>query len=78
MAFTCHLLLTFAHAYHLHQRKVVSDNEWAGWLRRMRSSFEQGQIREYWESGIELDKWFDPAFSEFIDREIVQKTSSKS
>ena len=73
MAFTYHLLHTFAHAYHLHQRKVVSDNEWAGWLRRMKSSFEQGQIREYWKSNIELDKWFDPAFSEFIDKEIVQK-----
>jgi hypothetical protein len=77
MAFTYHLLHTFAHAYHLHQRKVVSDNEWAGWLRRMKSCFEQGQIREYWESGLELDKWFDPAFQEFIDKEIVQKTSPR-
>ena len=77
MAFTYHLLHTFAHAYHLHQRKVVSDNEWSGWLRRMKSSFKQGQIREYWKSNIELDKWFDPSFSEFIDKEIVQKTTPK-
>jgi len=76
MAFTYHLLHTFAHAYHLHQRKVVSDNEWSGWLRRMKSSFKQGQIREYWKSNIELDKWFDPSFSEFIDKEIVQKTTT--
>jgi len=27
--------------------KVVSENEWAGWLRRMRNCFEQGKIREY-------------------------------
>jgi hypothetical protein len=33
------------------KRKVVSDNEWAGWLRRIRSSFEEGRIREYWEGG---------------------------
>jgi hypothetical protein len=77
IAYTYHLLHTFAHAYHLHQRKVVSDNEWAGWLRRMKSCFEQGQIREYWESGLELDKWFDPAFQEFIDKEIVQNTSPR-
>src|SRR5919199_6192313 len=50
IAFTYHLLHTFAHAYHMYQRKVVSDNEWTGWLRMMRSCFEQGKIREYWES----------------------------
>jgi hypothetical protein len=77
MAFTYHLLQTFAHAYHMYQRKVVSDNEWTGWLRRMRSCFEEGKIREYWESGLELEKWFDPAFEDFIDKEVVQKTSPK-
>ena len=77
MAFTYHLLQTFAHAYHMHQRKVVSDNEWTGWLRRMRSCFEEGKIREYWESGLELEKWFDPAFEDFINKEIVRKTSPK-
>ncbi|MFL6425122.1 MAG: hypothetical protein ACJ71R_16230 [Nitrososphaeraceae archaeon] len=30
IAFTYHLLHTFAHAYHMYQRKVVSDNEWTG------------------------------------------------
>ena len=67
IAFTYHLLHTFAHAYHMYQRKVVSDNEWTGWLRMMRSCFEQGKIREYWESGLELEKWFDPAFEDFIE-----------
>jgi hypothetical protein len=77
MAFTYHLLNTFAHAYHMYQRGVVSDNEWTGWLRRMRSCFEQGKIREYWESDLELEKWFDPAFEDFINNEIVRKTSPK-
>ena len=77
MAFTYHLLQTFAHVYHMHQRKVVSDNEWTGWLRRMRTVFEEGKIREYWEGGLELEKWFDPAFEDFIDKEIVRKTSPK-
>jgi hypothetical protein len=75
IAFTYHLLQTFAHVYHMHQRKVVSDNEWTGWLRRMRTCFEQGKIREYWESGLELEKWFDPAFEDFINSEIVRKTT---
>jgi hypothetical protein len=53
VAYTYHLLFTFAHAYHMHQRKVVSDNEWTGWLRRIRSCFEEGKIREYWESDLD-------------------------
>ena len=77
IAFTYHLLQTFAHVYHMYQRKVVSDNEWTGWLRRMRTCFEQGKIKEYWESGLELEKWFDPAFEDFIDKEVVQKISTK-
>jgi hypothetical protein len=77
IAFTYHLLHTFAHVYHMRQRKVVSDNEWTGWLRMMRSCFEQGKIREYWEGGLELEKWFDPAFEDFIDNEVVRKTSPK-
>ena len=48
IAFTYHLLHTFAHAYHMHQRKVVGDNEWTAWVCMMRSCFEQGKISEYW------------------------------
>ena len=77
IAYTYHLLHTFAHAYHMYQRRVVSHNEWTGRLRRMRTCFEQGKIREYWEGGLELEKWFDPAFEDFINNEIVQKTRRK-
>jgi hypothetical protein len=77
VAYTYHLLYTFAHAYHMYQRKVVSDNEWIGWLRMMRSCFQQGKIREYWESDLELEKWFDPAFQEFINNEIVSVITKK-
>jgi hypothetical protein len=55
----------------MHQRKVVSDNEWTGWLRLMRSAFEQGKISEYWKSNLELENWFDPAFQEFINKELT-------
>jgi hypothetical protein len=43
----------------------------------MRNCFEEGKIREYWESDLELEKWFDPAFEDFINNEIVRKTSPK-
>jgi hypothetical protein len=77
-AYTYHILNTFAHVFHMRQRKVVSDNEWTGWLRVMNSCFDQGKIREYWESDLELEKWFDPAFEEFINKEIIIPTVKKN
>jgi hypothetical protein len=56
IAFTYHILNTFAHVFHMRQRKVLSDNEWTGWLRWMKSAFEQGKIKEYWESNLEIEK----------------------
>src|SRR5215467_13011388 len=43
-----HILYTLAHAYHMRQRGVVSDNEWTGWLRWMRNAFRHGTIKEIW------------------------------
>jgi hypothetical protein len=37
----------------------------------MNSAFEQGKIKEIWQSDIEMEKWFDPAFQEFIDKELI-------
>jgi hypothetical protein len=45
-----------------------------GWLRVMRTCFEEGKISEYWKSDLELEKWFDPAFEEFINKEIIYTT----
>jgi hypothetical protein len=56
IAHTYHILNAFAHVFHMRQRKVVSDNEWTGWLRVMKSCFDQGKIREYWVSDLELEK----------------------
>ena len=38
--FAYHILYTLAHVFHMRQRGVVSDNEWNGWLRWMKSAFE--------------------------------------
>jgi hypothetical protein len=37
----------------------------------MKSAFEQGTIKEIWKSKIEMEKWFDPAFQEFVDKELL-------
>ncbi len=77
IAFTYHILNTFAHVFHMRQRKVLSDNEWTGWLRLMKGAFEQGKIKEYWESNLEIEKWFDPAFEEFINKELTPVAANK-
>jgi hypothetical protein len=43
----------------------------------MKTAFEQGQINEIGKNNIELEKWFDPAFQEFIDKEIAPNVKSK-
>ena len=45
VAYTYHILNTFAHVFHMRQR-VLSYNNWAGWMRWMKSVFEQGTIIE--------------------------------
>ena len=38
---------------------------------RNRTCFEEGKITEYWKSDLELEKWFDPAFEELINKELI-------
>ena len=71
VAYSYHILFSFAHVFHMRQRNVLSDNEWTGWLRWMRSAFDQGMIKDIWKSKIEMEKWFDPAFQEFVDKELI-------
>jgi len=33
VAYSYHILFTFAHVFHMRKRNVLSDNEWIGWLR---------------------------------------------
>jgi hypothetical protein len=77
VAYSYHILYTFAHVYHMRQRGVVSDNEWTGWLRWMKSAFRHGNIREIWKNNVEVEKWFDPAFQEFINKELASSVAAK-
>jgi hypothetical protein len=71
VAYSYHILFTFAHVFHMRTRNVLSDNEWTGWLRWMKSAFDQGMIKEIWKTKIEMEKWFDPAFQDFVDKELI-------
>jgi hypothetical protein len=74
LAYAYDILFTFAHAFHMRQRNVLNDNEWTGWVRWYKSAFKQGGLMEIWQRTIEMEKWFDPAFHDFINREIVPVT----
>jgi hypothetical protein len=62
-----------AHAYHMRERKIISDNEWQGWLQWIRGDFAQGTVRRDW-INLNLGQWFDPKFRDFIDNEIIGST----
>jgi hypothetical protein len=56
VAYAYDILFPFAHVFHMRKRNVLSDNEWTGWLRWMKSAFEQGEIMQIWRSTIEMEK----------------------
>jgi hypothetical protein len=62
----------------MRQRKVLRDNEWAGWIGSIRAAaFRKGTIGEYWKT-IEQENWFDPEFQELINNEIVREDKPKA
>ncbi|HSA73883.1 MAG TPA: hypothetical protein VLD84_08015 [Nitrososphaeraceae archaeon] len=71
VAYAYDILFTFAHVFHMRKRNVLSDNEWTGWLRWMKSAFEQGTIKDLWISNIDMEKWFDPDFQNFVENELI-------
>jgi hypothetical protein len=77
LAYAYDILFTFAHAFHMRQRKVLNDNEWTGWVRWYKSAFKEGRLMEIWQRTIEMEKWFDPAFHDFINTEIVPVSIKK-
>jgi hypothetical protein len=42
----------------------------------MKTAFERGTISEIWKN-IEVEKWFDPAFQKFIDKELLTPVAKK-
>jgi hypothetical protein len=42
LAFSYHILYTFAHVFHMRQRGVVRVNGWIRWSRYITSAFQHG------------------------------------
>ena len=69
LAFPFYILWICSHAHAMRQRKVLDDNEWAGWLQWMRNCFRKGTIKETWKQ-VEQDRCFNPAFQNFINTDM--------
>ena len=53
--FAYHVLLVCAHGFHMRERKILSDNEWAGWFQWMKNAFQHGTVGRDWkDAGMEL------------------------
>ncbi len=74
-AVAMYVLYVYAYAFHMRQRGVLRDNEWAGWIGLIRGAFRKGTIGEYWKT-VEPENWFDPEFQDFINNEIVRGDKS--
>jgi hypothetical protein len=76
LAFAYYILFICSHAYAMRQRKVLNDDEWTGWLQWMRNYFKYGTIGEQWKQ-IQSERWFNPAFEEFINKELIPTIKNK-
>jgi hypothetical protein len=74
LAFAYYILFICSHAYAMRQRKVLNDHEWTGWLQWMRNCFKYGTIGEQWKQ-IQTERWLNPDFENFLNEEIIPKTS---
>jgi hypothetical protein len=70
LAFAYYILFICSHAYAMRQRKVLNDDDWTGWLQWMRNCFKYGTIGEQWKQ-IQSERWLNPAFEEFINKELI-------
>jgi len=64
------VLNVFSHAYDMHERKVLNNNEWFGWVQWMRNCFRIGTIKEHWKQ-IQESQWYDPFFEDFINKKVI-------
>ena len=69
-AFAYYVMFFCAHCFHMRQRGILTDNDWQGWLQWIQNAFRTGKLGDYWKEG-QMKVWVDPAFRDFIDREIM-------
>jgi hypothetical protein len=68
--YSYYILSVWSHAYAMRQRALLNDSEWRNYIQWMKNAFQRGTINERWKQ-IESDRWLDPAFQNFINKEII-------
>lgn len=68
--FMYYLLSFCSHIFHMRQRGLLKDNEWAGWYQWMRNAFQLGTVGASW-TRDHMGAWFDPDFREFVEKELL-------
>ena len=76
IVFSYYILFMCAHVFHMRERKVLSDNEWIGWIQWMKNAFKHGTITHDWKDK-DIESWFDPSFRNFINNEIIPAVQGK-
>lgn len=69
-AFAYYVMFFCAHCFHMRQRGILGDNDWAGWLQWTRNAFQHGRLGRYWKDA-QMHEWVDPAFRAFVEKEIL-------
>jgi hypothetical protein len=77
LAFAYYILFICFHVYAMRERNVLNDDELTGWLHWMKNCFRYGTIGEQWEQ-IQSEGWLNPAFENFVNREIMGARSQQS
>ena len=77
LAFGYYILFICSHVYAMRKKNVLNDEEWTGWLHWMKNCFKYGTIGEQWKQ-IQSEGWLNPAFENFVDREIMRARSQQS
>ena len=70
LAFAFYIFFISSHAYAMHQRNVLKDDDWTRWLSFMRNCFRYGTLGEYWKEK-QSENWFDHSFQEFVNKELI-------
>src|SRR5262245_4021739 len=73
LAFAYYIFFISSHAYAMHQRNVLKDDDWTRWLYWMRNCFMYGTLGEHWKQ-TQSENWFDPSFQTFVNKEVIPET----
>ncbi len=68
--FSYYILSVCSEAFMMRQRNVLKESEWRPYVQFMKNCFQKGTLSEIW-GRIEEDKWFDPEFQKYINKEII-------